>query len=194
MLNSGLILFGAGAAATLLAGWLAFPEALYRRQAQPLDFNHKTHTVKAEMECSACHAYREDGSFAGIPRIENCALCHSEPVGTTANEKRLVEEYVTPGREIPWLVYSRQPINTRFPHAVHTERAKIQCERCHGDHGRTETLRPYEYNAISGYSRDIWGPGITRLRRQPHQGMKMDDCMGCHKERGAVAGCLGCHR
>lgn len=194
MINRSLLLFTAGAAVMLLAGWVAFPRALYRQVAQPLDFDHKAHTVTAEMECSSCHEYRYDGTFAGIPKIDNCALCHSEPLGETENERKLVDEYITPGKEIPWLVYSRQPINTRFSHSVHTERAKIECERCHGDHGKSATLRPYEYNLVSGYSRDIWGPSISRLRRQPHQGMKMDDCMGCHQERGAVAGCLGCHR
>ena len=97
----------------------------------------------------------EDGRFAGIPRIDNCAACHTEPQGETTDEKRLVEEYVTPAREIPWLVYSRQPENVRFPHAIHVKRAKIACERCHGAHAESDALPLHETNRITGYSRDV---------------------------------------
>ncbi|MBE0657741.1 MAG: cytochrome c3 family protein [Bryobacteraceae bacterium] len=188
------IFFLTGVAMMLLGGWVGLPKVLYKQQAQPLDFSHKAHVVKAEMDCTGCHDFREDGSFAGVPKLDNCAGCHAEPVGTTANEKKLVEAHVTPEKEIGWLVYSKQPINTRFSHAIHVKKAELKCERCHGEHGKTETLRPYEYNVVSGYSRDIWGRSVSRLRRASHEGMKMDDCMDCHKEKGAVAGCLGCHR
>lgn len=192
-MRSGIFFF-TGVAMILLGGWVGLPKVLYKRQTQPLDFSHKAHAVKAEMDCTGCHDFREDGSFAGVPRIDNCAGCHAEPVGETANEKKLVDAYVTPEKEVGWLVYSRQPINARFSHAIHVKKAELKCERCHGDHGKSSALRPYEYNVVSGYSRDIWGRSISRLRRANNEGMKMDDCIDCHKEKGAEAGCLGCHR
>jgi hypothetical protein len=70
----------------------------------------------------------------------------------------------------------------------------MACATCHGDHGSTERVRDYEYNRVSGYSRDIWGPTMTRLGRQPGEGMKMDDCERCHDQKGIVVGCLGCHK
>lgn len=188
------IFFFTGVAVMMAAGWLGLPKVLYKQKQQPLEFSHKAHKVKAEMECSACHDFRPDGSYAGLPKLEGCAACHPEPVGETAAEKKFVESFVKPEKEVDWLVYARQPINARFSHAIHVKKANLKCERCHGNHGNTATLRPYEYNVISGYSRDIWGPSISRLRRASYQGMKMDDCMGCHKEKGAEAGCLGCHR
>ena len=42
--------------------------------------------------------------------------------------------------------------------------AELKCEDCHGPHGASDTLRPYEENRISGYSRDIWGGSISGLR------------------------------
>ena len=102
--------------------------------------------------------------------------CHAEPQGKTADEKVLVEKYVAPKREIPWLVYARQPENAHFSHAPHLAAAKIACERCHGPHGSSESLRPFELNRISGYSRDIWGHRISGIRTGQPDGMKMSDC------------------
>jgi hypothetical protein len=146
------------------------------------------------MACQDCHTIRQDGSFAGIPGIESCAACHSEPVGSTTNEKRFVADYVKQNRQVPWFVYSRQPVNARFPHVIHVNRGKLACETCHGGHGRSERLRDYEQNRISGYSRDIWGQNIARIGLKPGEGMKMTDCESCHRERGVAAGCLGCHQ
>jgi hypothetical protein len=186
--------FAAGLAAMLAAGWLLFPKALYRAERQPLQFSHKAHSDKAGLECSGCHAIGEDGRFAGIPALDNCAGCHSAPQGETANEKRLVADYVTPNREIPWKAYWRQPVNVRFSHARHVNAAKMACETCHGSHGKTDSLPPYEQNRISGYSRKIWGSRMTRIGLQPGDGMKMSDCERCHEEKGVQAGCLGCHQ
>ena len=105
-----------------------------------------------------------------------------------------MEKYVTPNREIPWAVYSRQPENVWFPHAPHLKLAKLDCAECHGDHGKTTRLRPFERNRISGYSRDIWGPSISRISARQRPGMKMDDCVDCHHEHGLSHSCMECHK
>jgi len=196
MTRRSVLAFAVGLALAVALGWLGLPPLLYARVAQPLRFSHRTHTSdKTGYACKDCHALGADGRFAGIPRTETCAGCHAEPQGKSDDEKRLVEQYVKPNREIPWLVYARQPDNVHFPHAPHVARAGIACERCHGPHGASDTLRPYELNRISGYSRDIWGPSLSRLRRQAWQGMKMSDCEACHAERGrAHTACLSCHK
>ncbi|RPJ55168.1 MAG: cytochrome C [Acidobacteria bacterium] len=176
-------------------GWLVYPLALYETTDQPLQFSHKTHTgEKAGMACEDCHGFREDGTFAGIPRLENCANCHSEAQGTSAAEKALIEKYVSTNQEIPWLVYSRQPENVYFSHVQHVKLAEIKCERCHGPHGTSETLPPYQRNRISGYSRNIWGQSISGISTAPWDGMKMDDCEHCHAERSVGTSCMGCHK
>ena len=196
MNRRALAFFGGGLSLALSLGWVGFPRLLYERTEQPLAFNHRLHTSDVTgMACEDCHVLREDGSFGGIPALESCASCHEEPVGDTEAERRLVEEYVKRGREIPWLVYSRQPENVRFPHAIHVRRAAIACERCHGGHGTSESLRPLETNRLSGYSRDIWGPSMLRAGLGPGQGMKMSDCESCHAEHGrARTACLACHK
>lgn len=187
-------LFLAGLVSVLTAGWTVFPRALYKSSPQPLQFNHKVHAEKAGSECSSCHEIRADGSFSGIPGIANCAGCHPEPQGTSLAEKTLVEKYVKPNVEIPWHGYYRQPINARFSHVRHVKAGKLKCETCHGDHGKSSSLPPYEENRISGYSRRIWGAKILRVNIRPDEGMKMSDCENCHAQRGVSAGCLGCHQ
>ncbi len=195
MRHRSLLTFGAGFAATLAFGWLAFPHALYRKLDQPLQFSHRLHTGdKVGLACDECHALAADGRFSGIPRVEKCAACHAEPQGKTADEQRLVAEYVKPGREVAWRVYARQPQNVHFPHAPHLRLADLKCERCHGPHGGTDSLRPFEPNRVSGYSRDVWGRSMTRLARAGWEGMKMDDCSRCHRQRAVKESCLTCHK
>jgi hypothetical protein len=186
--------FGLGLAAALLAGWVAFPRVLYVQKNQPLDFRHKTHAEKSGVaDCGECHTLREDGAFAGLPPTEKCAGCHSERIGETKSEAILVDNYTKTGRETPWLVYSRQPANVFFSHVIHVKRAGLTCNECHSTYGESDAIRVYEVNRISGYSRDIWGHSISRLRRAPHDGMKMSDCEDCHQQHNLEVGCLGCH-
>lgn len=186
--------FGFGLAVALLVGWVAFPRALYVQKHQPLDFLHKTHAEKSGLaDCNECHTVRDDGTFAGLPPMEKCAGCHSEKVGESKAEATLVDTYIKPGHETPWLVYSRQPANVWFSHAIHVKRAGLACTECHSNYGESDEVRMYQVNRISGYSRDIWGHSISRMRRAPHEGMKMSDCEGCHKRHNVDVGCLGCH-
>lgn len=191
----GVMIFAAGLAAALALGWLAFPEILYEEIDQPLQFSHKVHTGETVgLPCEECHTFREDGSFTGIPKLEKCAACHSQPVGNSPEEKRLVDDYVTPNREIPWLAYASQPQNTYFPHIRHVRLGQISCERCHGPHGSTDGLEPFQRNRISGESKAIWGRSIAGIKSGPWDGMKMNDCSRCHMERGVAESCLSCHK
>jgi hypothetical protein len=184
---SGKLLFLAGAVAALAAGWAGFPRAIYARRPQPVEFSHKIHTEKAGTQCEDCHAFRADGSYSGIPRLEKCTGCHTAPMGASAEEKAFIETYVTPNREPEWASYARQPENVYFPHVAHVKIAKLACSRCHGAHGTTDKLRPYEHDHISGYSRDIWGGG-------DRPAMTMDGCVACHRQQKLEHSCMECHK
>ncbi|HEV2397002.1 MAG TPA: menaquinone reductase multiheme cytochrome c subunit QrcA [Candidatus Sulfotelmatobacter sp.] len=190
-----LLMFGLGFVLALLAGWVAFPRALYLRKQQPVEFRHKTHAEKSgATDCSDCHALREDGTFAGLPTMDKCASCHSDKIGESKAEATLVDLYIKPGHETPWLVYSRQPANVWFSHAIHVKRGGLKCEECHGSYGETDQVKVYEVNRISGYSRDVWGHSMARLGRAPGDGMNMTDCENCHRARHVEAGCMSCHK
>jgi hypothetical protein len=70
----------------------------------------------------------------------------------------------------------------------------VKCEQCHGNEGGTGALRPYQQDPISGYSRDIWGRPVAPVGLRNEGGMKMDDCVNCHRRQGLEYSCLGCHK
>jgi menaquinone reductase, multiheme cytochrome c subunit len=189
-----LMAFGVGFGAALAAGWIGLPRVLYRSVEQPIQFSHVTHTGEAVgMSCQDCHTLQEDGKFTGLPRLDLCAPCHTDAIGESADEARMIRDYVTPGVEIPWLVYARQPENVHFPHAPHIALAKLECEACHGAHGSTAALRPLQRNRLSTYSRDIEGRLLVRASAFD-RGMKMNDCSRCHRKSGVEESCLTCHK
>jgi hypothetical protein len=191
----GLFFSACGLAVALCAGWIVFPYLLYSRTRQPLEFSHRTHVgEKGGMACNDCHPIREDGRFAGIPPTAKCAECHQEALGSTPAEKALVEEYVRKGREIPWLVYSRQPDNAYFSHSAHVKLGRVPCDRCHGPRGTSDRLPVFQGNRLSGYSRDIWGHSLARVALASWEGKKMTDCARCHQQLGKQESCLDCHK
>lgn len=190
----GTIIFGTGFLTALFVGWFIFPTLLYKTEPQPLQYNHKLHVTDQGMQCENCHSFAENGSFQGIPSVSICAECHSAQLGESTAEKVLVEEYIMPNKEVPWKVYSRQPDNVFFSHASHVKIGQLDCKECHGNQGKSEHLRVYQINRISGYSRDIWGPNISGIQSESWQGMKMDKCIRCHDERGRHDGCIACHK
>ena len=197
-----ILFFIIGFAASLVLGWGIFPKLLYSQKHQPIDFNHVLHVEEVDDGCESCHYFREDGSFSGIPDLASCMECHEDVIGVSEEEEKFVAQYVVPEREVPWLVYSRQPDCVYFSHAAHVIAGKMECVECHGHIGESENSRVYEENRISGYSRDIWGQNMAGLAKHPWERMKMNDCSKCHvKEnvnQGSVqtqkGGCFVCHK
>lgn len=184
--------FAAGMAILLAAGWVGFPRAIYKSMPEPVDFSHKVHVEQGGQKCEDCHAFRADGTFAGIPALDKCAGCHAAPMGTTAAEKKFIEQYVTPVREPRWAVYARQPENVFFSHIAHVKRAQIACDVCHGNHGSTDHLRPYQEDRISGYSRNLWQ--VSERGKNTRPAMTMNACVDCHRQQGLEHSCLDCHK
>jgi hypothetical protein len=177
-----ILSFFIGLIAMLLVGWVVFPKLLYSQKHQPIDFDHKLHVELVDDGCESCHFFRDDGSFSGVPRLAQCIECHEEAQGESPEEEKFVTQYVAKEREVPWLVYSRQPDCVFFSHAAHVKGAGMECRTCHGDIGESSHARPYEQNRISGYSRDIWGTNIAGFKKHTWDRMKMDDCAECHAE------------
>lgn len=184
-----------GAASALAFGWLLLPLALYTGEPQPVAFSHAAHGAEgAGMACEDCHGIGEDGRFTGVPGVAACAECHQEPIGNSAEEKRLVDEFVSAGVEIPWKIYSRQPDHVFFPHATHVELAGLACETCHGDLGKGTAPPPYEENRLTGYARFSRELSLVRIARGVADGRKMTVCSECHADSGVEESCLDCHK
>lgn len=196
--SSGFIVlfFIIGFVASLVFGWVIFPKLLYCEKQQPIQFDHALHAAETG-GCESCHFFREDGSFSGVPKLAQCTDCHSgDPEGTE------FQQHVAQQKEIPWLVYSKQPDCVFFSHAAHVKAGGMECKTCHGDIGESSHSRPYEYNIITGYSRDIWGKNIAGIKKHTWDRMKMDDCAECHAKSGKKSSsvqtdqeaCFVCHK
>ncbi len=196
------LFFIIGLVASLVLGWVIFPQLLYSKKKQPIDFNHVLHNELVEESCESCHFFREDGTYSGIPKLAQCIDCHEEVNGEDPEEEKFVTQYVAKGREVPWLVYARQPDCVFFSHIAHVKMGQMECVTCHGHIGESESLKVYEANRITGYSRDIWGKNIAGIKWNSWDRMKMDDCAECHQEnnvnQGSVqsgrGGCFVCHK
>lgn len=197
-----ILFFIIGLVASLIVGWVVFPKLLYSQKEQPFDFNHELHNGMVDNGCASCHFFREDGSFAGVPKLAQCRDCHEEVQGGTEDEAIFVNEYVAKNREVPWRIYSEQPPCVFFSHAAHVKMGGMDCVTCHGPIGQSTTLKPYEENRITGYSRDIWGKNIAGLKHNTWDRMKMDDCSECHVNLGVnqtsvqtgKGACFVCHK
>ena len=97
-----LLFFILGVALSMVVGWAVFPKLLYSKQNQPVDFNHKLHLEEVDDSCASCHFFREDGTFSGAPRLEQCIDCHDDVLGESENEAVFYEQYVAKEREVPW--------------------------------------------------------------------------------------------
>jgi hypothetical protein len=196
------LFFILGLVASLVLGWVIFPQLLYSHKEQPIQFNHVLHNELVEDGCESCHFFREDGSYSGVPKLAQCIECHEEVQGESQEEAKFVNQYVLKNREVPWLVYARQPDCVFFSHVAHVKMGQMDCVTCHGDVGESESLKPYEANRITGYSRDIWGKNIAGIKFNSWDRMKMDDCSECHVRnnvnQGSVqtlrGGCFVCHK
>ncbi|MFZ7126038.1 MAG: menaquinone reductase multiheme cytochrome c subunit QrcA [Desulfobacterales bacterium] len=200
--GSIILFFIIGLAASLIVGWVIFPKLLYSQKPQPIDFNHKVHLELVDNGCDSCHFFREDGSFSGAPKLAQCVGCHEDVNSDSEDEIRFVEDYVQKGREVPWLVYAKQPPCVYFSHIAHVKMGSMACATCHGDIGESESLPVYEQNRISLYSRNIWGRNIAGFKKNTWDRMKMDDCSECHVREGVQqasvqtgkGGCFVCHK
>jgi hypothetical protein len=190
-----LLFFLTGFGLSLALGWIAFPMALYSEKAQPFDFNHANHMDMVDNGCESCHVFRDDGTYAGVPTLAQCVDCHESVQGDSPDEEIFVNDYVAEGKEVPWLIYSRQPDCVFFSHGAHVTMAEMECAECHGDIGESTSLKVYRENKLTGYSQDIWGENIAGIKKNSWDRMKMDDCGDCHLERmGSKGPCFQCHK
>ncbi len=171
----GTVFFVLGFIGAMVVGWVVFPNLLFSQKAQPINFSHVAHQ---DNDCESCHKFRPDGTYTGIPKLENCKECHESAQGSSEAERILVEEYVAKDKELPWKVYAWQPDNVFFSHAPHKGKG-LECVRCHRDVSKEEKLPPYKENRITGYSIST---------------MTMTECEKCHAEKGVSNNCEMCHK
>ncbi len=138
---------------------------------QPLAFDHQAHIKAEELECTDCHRFAAKGVHASLPKMKDCADCHSQPQGKNPDEPK-VREYEEEGREIQWVTVNKLPGHVYFSHRAHVGFAEMKCWDCHQD--MRKVSKPVTKSDI-GY-------------------LTMSKCMECHKEKNVKQDCATCHK
>jgi hypothetical protein len=138
--------------------------------SQPLAFNHKLHVEGNGLECVECHIYVKTQSFSGLPGVEKCMECHSDPV-TKSPEEEKIRQAAAKGEQLVWGRLYKIPDNVYYSHRRHVVAGKLECAECHGPIAAT-----------------------TRPPSRPLKKIKMDSCLDCHRKNGVPTDCTTCHR
>lgn len=136
--------------------------------AQPVAFNHATHTAagKGNMDCLTCHPGGENQAGAGMPAASACLDCHRHIL---ADDPRLLPLHAAANADSPiytgdplrWVRSQTLPAYVHFNHAAHAK-AGYSCERCHPHPG-----------SASDHS--------------------MSTCIQCHRSENLGTACSDCH-
>ena len=193
--------FLVGLSIFLFLGWFVFPSAIYVIKTQPVNYNPPLHVEKLGITCDTCHFFHEDGSWAGIPALKTCEDCHTDVIGNSLEEEKFVNEYVKKNKEVKWALYVKQPECVSFSHSSHVRMAKIACETCHGPQGHSDATE-YLTNRITNYSYVVYDRRVplNAFTIMNNKGgkvwgtMRMDECAGCHRDRGTSTACFICHK
>ena len=140
--------------------------------AQQINFSHKIHAGKLQMDCKYCHYGAANSQWANIPAVSTCMGCHRYAV-TDRPEIVKLTGFADRGEIIPWVKVHYLPDHVKFNHKRHV-RADIACQTCHGP--VQEMDRVYQYSSL-----------------------KMGWCVSCHRQNldnpvhPATMDCLACH-
>lgn len=137
---------------------------------QPIAFNHRAHVTGAQIECSECHAYFSTTARSGLPKVDVCMTCHSEPVTKSPEEARL-RQRVESGEPVVFRKLFHLPAHVYYSHRRHVVLGKLECKQCHGEIANTEA------------------PPSAPLVK-----ISMDFCTGCHARSRVTNECKSCHR
>ncbi len=154
----------------VLLGVFAGGTIIYGKLPQPIEFNHNLHVTEVEMDCSDCHRYVITNRKATLPDKDICLDCHSEAIGESVEEQRLIA-LLESDREFNWQRVYVLPEHVYFSHFRHVTLGQVSCQECHGD--MKKLVSPPEKPAV-----DI---------------IDMDNCMDCHEDRQVNNDCLTCH-
>jgi hypothetical protein len=141
----------------------------HTRTTQPIAFNHSKH-IENGIACTDCHAGAQEQARATLPEISTCMTCHENPMGQSPEEAK-IRAAAAAGRELVWQQNARVPPHVYFSHRRHVQAGRVDCSECHG--------------AMQKATK----PPTARFRR-----LDMNDCIGCHTQRGVKTDCNDCHR
>ncbi len=166
----------------VVRAWWSMPFPVFgmgAAPAQPIDFPHAKH-IDAGVQCEFCHRVVSVGAAATVPSVEQCMLCHKDlPNGRFVGEGSAAVQLLRIDSQnqapVDWARVHRVPDHVHFTHEPHYRffapklaDTRQVCARCHGDVG-----------------------SMTRVKQVV--GLKMNNCVNCHRQNNAPTDCATCH-
>lgn len=133
---------------------------------QPIPFDHKKHVANG-LKCSDCHAIKDPGFQAGLPKESTCMACHVAIKKDSPHIQKLAA-MAKAKDPVPWARIYQLPDYVWFSHASHAKDAGFSCDTCHGPVAEREVM----------------------FKEKP---TNMYSCMQCHAKHKANNGCDFCH-
>ena len=144
---------------------------------QPINYSHKLHAGKLQIDCKYCHSTVEKSKQASIPSANTCMNCHKyitlrdkyngkvspeidkiyKAIGWDADNNAYIPGYKQ--RPIEWVRIHNLPDLAYFNHSQHVVVGKVECQTCHGP--IQEMDKVYQVATL-----------------------QMNWCINCHKEKG----------
>jgi hypothetical protein len=98
--------------------------------SQPVQFDHRHHSIDVGIDCRFCHATVEDSPSAGIPSTQVCMGCHVQVWNKSPLLEPVRQAYFN-DQPIPWERVHNLPDFVYFNHAIHVNKG-VGCVSCHG--------------------------------------------------------------
>ncbi len=141
----------------------------YQKLAQipsPVYFSHKQHAGTLQLKCETCHqgidsvAYAEDAPNKGLPKMEDCTVCHGQgetnfslkkvdhpiaaaPGGCETCHKDLIDLVPESHKQVGWMKEHKDFVNMSGPQndckSCHTP---ATCQECHDASNMAKDLAP----------------------------------------------------
>lgn len=129
-----LVLFLSTPAAAVAALLLYVRSPLATGQAnpveQPVQFDHRHHTLDEAIDCRYCHSTAETSPYAGVPSTSTCLNCHAQVWNHSPKLEPVRAAYFT-GLPIRWNRVHDLPDFVYFDHSIHLAKG-VGCVTCHG--------------------------------------------------------------
>ena len=144
---------------------------------QPINYSHKLHAGKLQIDCKYCHSTVEKSKQASIPSANTCMNCHKSinlrerydgkvspeiskiytAIGWDPENNAYIPGYKQ--KPIEWVRIHNLPDLAYFNHSQHVKVGKIECQTCHGP--IQEMDKVYQFSTL-----------------------QMNWCINCHREKG----------
>ncbi len=143
---------------------------------QPINYSHKVHAGKLQIDCKYCHSTATKSKQASIPSANTCMNCHKyitlrdkydgkvspeiskiyKAIGWDPEANAYIPNYKQ--KPIEWVRIHNLPDLSYFNHSQHVVAGKVECQTCHGP--VQEMDKVYQFSNL-----------------------QMEWCINCHKER-----------